>query len=187
MSELFKVYTANVSGVCEKPKYDPEVNNYFYKLIKLKFDSNFYDNDQVVIIRLAYNYQIPEALQRDNEIKNNFSWMLYNNDDEDIIENSLVKVLIFKGKIIAVGSLDEERWISVLDFYKRVQGIENVKKDIINSEIYTALNMLNKEMYNFHSLIPFISDNEIKSKLEDFCKFFECKEFWDYMDEYKEI
>lgn len=187
MSELFKVYTANVSGVCEKPKYDPEVNNYFYKLIKLKFDSNFYDNDQVVIIRLAYNYQIPEALQRDNEIKNNFSWMLYNNDDEDIIENSLVKVLIFKGKIIAVGSLDKERWISVLDFYKRVQGIENVKKDIINSEIYTALNMLNKEMYNFHSLIPFISDNEIKSKLEDFCKFFECKEFWDYMDEYKEI
>ena len=31
MSELFIVYTANVSGVCEKPKYDPEVNNFFYK------------------------------------------------------------------------------------------------------------------------------------------------------------
>ena len=71
MSELFKVYTANVSGVCEKPKYDPEVNNFFYKSIKLKFDSNFYDNNQVVITRLAYNYQIQEALQRDNEIKNN--------------------------------------------------------------------------------------------------------------------
>lgn len=109
MSELFIVYTANVSGVCEKPKYDPEVNNFFYKSIKLKFDSNFYDNNQVVITRLAYNYQIQEALQRDNEIKNNFSWILYNNDDEDIIESSLVKVLVFKGKIVAVGSLNEER------------------------------------------------------------------------------
>ena len=49
MSELFKVYTANVSGVCEKPKYDPEFNNFFYKSIKLKFDSNFYDNNQVVL------------------------------------------------------------------------------------------------------------------------------------------
>ena len=172
MSELFKVYTANVSGVCEKPKYDSEFNNFFYKSIKLKFDSNFYDNNQVVITRLAYNYQIQEALQRDNEI---------------CVENSLVKVLVLKGKIVAVGSLNEERWISASDFYKRVHGIENMKKYVINSEIYSALNMLNKEMHDFRSLIPFIGDNEIKSKLEDFCKFFECKEFWDYMDEYKEI
>ena len=42
MSELFKVYTANVSGVCEKPKYDPEFNNFFYKSIKLKFDFHGY-------------------------------------------------------------------------------------------------------------------------------------------------
>lgn len=187
MSELFKVYTANVSGVCEKPKYDLEFNNFFYKSIKLKFDSNFYDNNQVVITRLAYNYQIQEALQRDNEIKNNFSWILYNNDDEDIIESSLEKVLVFKGKILAVGSLNEERWISASDFYKRVHGIENMKKYVINSEIYSVLNMLNKEMHDFRSLIPFIGDNEVKSKLEDFCKFFECKKIWDYMDEYKEI